>query len=142
VPVTTENLRVELARRPAGIPGVGAEGRVGGGQRTQHARIRARVDAVDDLARLLAGLAGAKEDDDPLARHRPSDENHVVARAQFLDVGQDSGEPDIGRAVDDEPERAARVVVDEQHDRRGEVRIAQAPIGDEETPRTESRALD
>jgi len=134
-PVASCDLRLELTRCPAGVADEDPQtvhGIVAAKQLDQQLPVRAQVDSVTGLDRVLGRCGGAKQEP-----HGPevngSAEVHLVAHLrEALEIGKETRDRNRHRPVDDDADRGGTEVVHHQHNRGREIGIGQVVSRDEE----------
>ena len=134
-PVAPFDLGLELTRCPAGVADEDPQtvhGLVAAKQLEQQLPVRAQVDAVTGLDRVLGRRGGAKQEP-----HGPevngSAEVHLVAHLrEALEIGKETRDRNRHRPVDDDADRGGTEVVHHEHNRVREIGIGQVVSRDEE----------
>ena len=138
VPVPPGDLRLELSRGPAGIAGVDHEERglrlAGSHQDPQRVQAGAAEGVGEDALGAGGRRFGPHQQEEPGALHRPAQIHPVFPLREALELGQQPGERHPGGSVDDEPQRAPRVVFEQQHHAPRERGMGELRRRDQEAP--------
>ena len=92
---------------------------------------RDEPDVGDDDPGGLLGVGELAEDDERLGLHRAADEDRLLDR-DLRELGKHVGDLGVGGAVEHDAHRALLPVLGDQHDRAGEVRVAERRRGDQQ----------
>ncbi len=134
-PVAVCDLGLKLTRCPAGVADEDPQtvhGLVAAEQLEQQLPVRAQVDAVTSLDRMLGRRGGAKQEP-----HGPefngSAEVHLVAHLrEALEIRKETRDRNRHRPVDDDADRGGSEVVHHEQNRVREIGIVQVLSRDEE----------
>lgn len=141
MPIASRHLALELAACPPGVARVHAQ--VGRffriDQGAQHLCAARDVDATENRLRVLRWIVGTEDHEEALRGNRATGVDRIGPRRQTFDLARQRGQIDVARAVDHQAHRALGPVVQQQHDRPGEVRVAHLTAGDEERTRRRGR---
>src|SRR5207302_4906313 len=101
-------------------------------QLEQQFPVRAEVDALKSLDRMLGRLDGAKKEPHRAEFNRAAEVNLVVQLREGLEIRKEAREWNLGGPVDDETHRGVPGVVHHEHHRVGEIGIRQMASSFEE----------
>ncbi len=77
-------------------------------------------------------FTGTHEQNDAVLRHRSAHVDDVLALLELVDIRKQVGQRDLSRPIDDQAECTLSVVLEQQHDALGEIRIRELAARDEE----------
>jgi len=126
VPAPAFDLSIELPCSPAGVTGDGPElGRAALlEQLLEEYRALAHVDIIDDRASRLRLRLGSQQHEHAALSDGTAEIDRILALLQALDLGKHLAQLDVAATVDDQPQRAIRIVGDQQNHGSGEVGVA------------------
>ena len=108
---------------------------------SRSSRLRAEVDAVENLRRMLGRRHGANEERHGRDLDGTAEVNLVVQLRQVFDVGKHARHCNVRRPVDDDAGRGGTDIVHHQHHRAFEIGIGQLRPRDEEDRRQRLRVV-
>src|SRR6267142_1725769 len=127
-PVSVCDLGLKLTRCPAGVAGEDPQtvhGLVAAEQLEQQLPVRAQVDAIASLDRVLRWLGGAKQEPHGVERNGSAEVHFVAYLRELLKIRKELRDSNRHRPVDDDADRGGPEVVHHEHNRASEMGIGQ-----------------